>query len=295
MWGAIASALAPSLIGGLFGSGADGGAGQAAAVSREDALKASEMAKFKPYAITSGFGKSMFDTENNTASYELDPTLKAFQDQLYGLGQQGMAGLNVDPTQIGQDYYNQQQNIMAGGRGAEDIALRQQQLQSGRIGLGLSGASQGAGANTGFVNPDQYGMQLARAQQDQQLAGRAASYGREQVDSDIKRATGLFDQGFGVEKLGQSAMTMGADLGNMAAQAGASQGKLFLGGANNATDIGLAGNTAENEFYTGLGKGLGGMKGLGGSLGGMFSTPMGGATAGKFIPGIRGGYTGAAY
>ena len=259
MWGEIAAAVAPSVIGGLMGGGSDGGAGRVAAVSREDAIAASEMAKFKPYAITSGFGKSMFDTDAQTATYELDPTLKAYRDQLYGLGQQGIAGINLDPTQAAQAYYDQQQGLMAGGRTAQDIALRQQQLQQGRIGLGLSGASQGAGAGTGYVNPEQYQRDLARAQADAQLSVDVNQLARQQLNEDIARATGLFDTGFGVEKLGQSALTMGADIGSAAANANANAAKLFLGGTGASNEMQLGANAAKGNFYGSLGESLGGL------------------------------------
>ena len=138
-----------SLIGGLFGaSSARSAAKESAAAQLEAARIAADAAKFRPYSIKSGFGSSSFNTDDQTASYELDPTMKAFRDQLYGLSNQQMGQVNLDPTQAAQNYYNQQQGLMAGGRQAEDMALRQQQLQSGRIGLGLSGASQGAGAGT---------------------------------------------------------------------------------------------------------------------------------------------------
>ena len=249
---------------GLLGSamGADAAsdaAASSAAAQLESARIAAEAAKFRPYAITSGFGKSMFDEDAQTATYELDPTLKAYRDQLYGLGQQGIAGINLDPTQAAQAYYDQQQGLMAGGRTAQDIALRQQQLQQGRIGLGLSGASQGAGVGTGFVNPEQYQQQLARAQVDAQLAATADQVARQQLDQDIARATGLFNTGFGVEELGQSALTMGADIGNKQAAAGANQGNALLRGGLEAAQSNLAGGLGQAQFLGNLGKSLGGM------------------------------------
>ena len=245
-----------SLIGGMMAGDA---ADSAAAAQMQSARMAAEAAKFRPYAITSGFGTSTFDTNNNTATYELDPTLKAYRDQLYGLGQQGIAGINLDPTQAAQAYYDQQQGLMAGGRTAQDIALRQQQLQQGRIGLGLSGASQGAGSGTGFVNPEQYQQQLARAQVDAQLAATADQVARQQLDQDIARATGLFNTGFGVEELGQSALTMGADIGNKQSVSQNAQAQALLSGGQGAAQANLAGGLGQAQMISNLGKSLGGM------------------------------------
>ena len=245
-----------SLLGGMMASDS---AANSAAAQVEAAKVAADAAKFRPYSITSGFGKSTFDEDAQTATYELDPTLKAYRDQLYGLSQQGMAGINLDPTQVAQDYYNQQQGLMAGQRGAEDIALRQQQLQQGRIGLGLSGASQGAGQGTGFLNPEQYQQQLARSIADQQLAANATTFGQQQLDANIARATGLFNTGAGVEQLGQSALTMGADIGSKQAVSQNAQAQALLSGGQGAAQANLAGGIGQANAIMNAGKAFGGM------------------------------------
>ena len=251
-----AATIGASLLG---GNAAKSAANTSANAQLESARIAAEAAKFKPYAITSGFGKSAFDTENNTATYELDPQLAAYRDQLYGLSQQGMGGINLDTQQNAQNYYNQQQGLLSGSRGAEDIALRQQQLNSGRIGLGVSGAAMGAGAGTGYVNPEQYQRDLARGQVDASMAANADQIARQQLDQDIARSTGLFNTGAGVEELGRSNLTMGADIGNKAAVAGAAQGRSLLEGGIGAANANLAGGLNRANMYQNIGQSLGGM------------------------------------
>ena len=255
-WEAAAIMAGSSL---LAGNQASKSASRAADAQVQAAEIAAEAAKFKPYAITSGFGKSAFDTENNTATYDLDPRLAAYRDQLYGLSQQGMGGINLDTQQNAQNYYNQQQGLLAGGRGAEDIALRQQQLNSGRIGLGLSGEAMGAGAGTGYVNPEQYQRDLARGQVDASMAANADQIARQQLDQDIARSTGLFNQGAGVEKLGMENLTIGADIGNKAAVAGAAQGRSLLEGGMGAAQSNLAGGLNKANMYQNIGNTMGGM------------------------------------
>jgi hypothetical protein len=254
-WGAVAT-VGGSLIGGMMAKDA---AGTAAGGQVEAARIAADAAKFRPYSITSGFGKSAFDTDKNTATYDLDPQLAAYRDQLYGLSQQGMGGINLDTQQNAQNYYNQQQGLLAGGRGAEDIALRQQQLNSGRIGLGVSGAAMGAGAGTGYVNPEQYQRDLARGQVDASMAANADQIARQQLDQDIARSTGLFNTGAGVEKLGMENLTIGADIGNKAAVAGAAQGRSLLEGGMAAAQSNLAGGLNQANMYQNLGQSIGGM------------------------------------
>ena len=246
--GAIAQ-VGGGLLGG-FGAKSAGGDMSAAA------LRAAEMAKFDPYGVTTGNAKAIFDTKNKTATYELTPEMQARRDQLYGLSDEQLASINLDTTQNAQDYYNQQQGLMAGGRGAEDIALRQQQLNSGRIGLGLSGAAMGAGAGTGYVNPEQYKRDLARAQADAQLSAVADERARSILDQDIARGQGLFNFGQGIEQLGIDTMDIGANYGKASAQAGANAGKLLLAGQQSASNYNLAGDLTYGGMLQGFGQGM---------------------------------------
>ena len=229
-------------VGSIYAGNKVGDAAATSAQSNIDAAKiAAEAAKFKPYSISSGFGTSYFDEPNQRAGYEIDPMMKAFRDQMYGGAAQTMSGIEMDPTRAAENYYNQQQALMSGGRGAEDIALRQQQMQQGRIGLGLSGASQGAGEGTGYVNPQQYQMQLARNMSDQQLAAGSQQMAQADIDRLISRGTGLLQTGMGIEQQGQTALTLGADIGNKASAAGAQQGNALLAGGQAAANANLAG------------------------------------------------------
>ena len=239
------------------------GANQAQSAARESAQAniesakiAAEAAKFKPYSISTGFGSSFFDENKQEAGYTLDPTLQAFRDAMYGGAGEFMGQIQTDPTAAAQQYYNQQQGLMAGGRGAEDIALRNQQLQSGRIGLGLSGASQGAGAGTGYVNPEQYQRDLARAQQDQALAASSTQLAQADIDRAIGRGTGLLQTGMGIEQMGLQPLQIGADIGNRVATAGANQGQMLLAGGQAAANANLAGGLAGAGMFGNLGTSL---------------------------------------
>jgi len=234
-------------------------AAQAAAANVEAAKIASDAAAFKPYAISTGFGSSYFDPSKMQAGYELDPLLAAFRNKMYGTGAEFLGQVETDPQAAAQQYYNQQQALMAGGRGAEDIALRQQQLQQGRIGLGLSGAAMGAGAGTGYVNPQQYQQQLARAQADQQLAAQSTQMAQADIDRAISRGTGMLQTGLGIEEYGLRPLTIGADIGSKQAVSGGNQAQALLAGGQGAAQANLAGAIAGAQALQGGIKGFTGL------------------------------------
>lgn len=234
-------------------------ADRAAAASTAAGNQAAAAAEFKPYGVTTGFGTSYFDPKTQQAGYQLDPVLEAFRNSMYAGAGEFMGQVQSDPQAAAQNYYNQQQALMAGGRGAEDIALRNQQLQSGRIGLGLSGASQGAGAGTGYVNPGQYEQQLARAQQDEQLAARSTQLAQADIDRAISRATGLFQAGAGIEEMGLRPLTIGADIGSKQQVSGQQQAQALLAGGQGAADARLAGGIQQANMFGDLGYGLAGL------------------------------------
>lgn len=239
-WMLPAAMVATSLF---SGSQARSAASQAADAQERAAAQAAEAAKFRPYSVTSGFGKSFFDTEKQTAGYELDPRLQAFRDQLYGLSSSTLGQIGT-PEEEAQKYVTQQMGLLSPTRQAEDIAARQASLGSGRIGLGVTPGAAGAGDASGLVNPDEFARQLARERINAQIAAEGTQYGQNIIDKLISRGTGLFSSGAGVEQLGMGTMTTGADLGKAGVQAGLGQASALLQGGLSASQSNLAGGLA---------------------------------------------------
>jgi hypothetical protein len=257
-----------SLLGGMMASDA---ASRSADAQVRAAEIAAEAAKFKPYAVTTGFGRGFFDEAAQTAGYELDPRLQAARDFYYQqaeLGRQRAAEL--DPQAYAAEVLAEQQGLLAPQRRAEDIALRQQQLQSGRIGLGVSPEALGAGMMGGAVNPQQYAQQLARAQIDAQMAAAARQAGIDERARRLQEASSLFTTGAGIEELGMKPLEMGAQYGGRAAQAGAQAGKLLSEGMTAAGQTRLAGGLGAAQAVQNIGKQLG-KEGLFGSAATPFS------------------------
>ena len=249
------------VVGNVIGAvGANNAGKTAAEASAAAGQQAAAAAEFRPYSITSGFGTGFFDTSKNQAGYQLDPTLQAFRDQAYGGASDFLGQVNTNPASAAQNYYDQQQSLMSGGRGAEDIALRNQQMQQGRIGLGLSSQAMGAGGPAGmgggYLNPEQYQQQVARNMADQNLAAQSMALSQADIDRNISRGQGMLQTATGLEQLGMTPLSMGADIGNSQAVSGANQGKFLLAGGQGAAEanlgagLGMAGlfSSAGNAF-----------------------------------------------
>lgn len=222
--------------------------------------QAAAAAEFKPYSITTGFGTSYFDKDKQQAGYEMDPALKAFQDTFYQGAGEFLGQVTADPMEAARRYQEQQMGLLSPYRAAEDEALRAQQLQTGRIGLGLSGVSQGAGAGTGYVNPQQYQRDLARERINAEIAADAYNMGQSEIDKNILRGTGLLTTGTGLEELAMKPLTIGADIGNKAAVAGAQQGANLLSAGNAAAQTNLATGLGTAGLFKNTAMAAGGMR-----------------------------------
>jgi hypothetical protein len=179
---------------------------------------------------------------------------------MYGGASNVLGQINLDPQAAAQQYMAQQQALLQPTRQAEDIALRNQQLNRGRIGLGISGTAMGAGG-TGAINPEQYQQQLARARADQELAARAQEYGQANIDKLIGRGQGLFEFGAGIEKLGLSPLTLGADLGKAVSTSGTAGAEALLSSGKAASTANLLAGLQQGQAIGSLGSALGGMFG----------------------------------
>ena len=284
--------LTAALIGGgamLGGSLLSSRSASKAASAQADAqLKAAQLAaeesRFRPVAITTGFGKSRFETDDEgrlkEAGYTLTPEMQALRDRilaqtgqgmgftdqglqaaqgLFGLGQQYMA---QTPEQAAQQWLSSQQAALAPSREQAMSGLMNRLAQTGTQGLGVSQAGGGQS------NPLAQAFANAQAQQDLQLAAQAQEQGRAQTQF----GTGLFKDAFGIasggyaplntqlqqaqgiEGLGQQTLDLGAQLGGRAANAGGASA-LLQGGMAAANTLGsVAGYNPVGSTLMGLGQ-----------------------------------------
>ena len=306
--GSIVSAIAGpvlSLGGGLISGSkaADAAKGQAEAL-RAAADKASAMAQFNPYGMTTNFGTSTF--EGGKGSYQLSPELQAIQNRLFAqtgqydptqvaqaaqpiyggaqslfsLGQQYLA---KSPEQAAQDYMTQQQGLLAPSREAAQARLGTTNFARGTGGLAVNTGTGGAPSN-----PAAQALYNAQAKQDLELAAQAEQAGMART----KFGAGLFGTGgellgqvptlttrgyapleaqLGLlgttEKMGQQPFLLSQDLANQYAQSGARAGQLYLQPQQAASNA-----YSQYQGYSPMGTALSGAGSIAGGGGGAGSS-----------------------
>ena len=308
------------LIGSLTGST------KAAKQAAEAQRAAADMARFKPYDVEGSFFGDV-DFSGDSASYTLSPELQQFRDYLYNeslgfaptdaqrgfygdVSQQGQdifsRGMGTDINAMASDIYNQQQNLLAPGRAAEDVALAESLYGTGRTNLGTS---LGTG---GYINPEQYSSALARQQVNAAMSADAIDKAYARQQSDLTQGVGLFGLGqelrtqpiasmydifgkaAGIEQLGMTPLTMGVDIGSAAQQGRVAQAQGYSNAANTRYQADQ-GNIGMFTNLLGMGLNNYGSQ-IGSSVGNLFSNlGSGGYTGGgTFLP-QSSTFPGAAY
>jgi hypothetical protein len=218
-----------SLLGGAMQSRAAKSAAQESARAQLEAARiAAEAAKFRPVGVTTRYGASNFQFSPEGyltgAGYTVSPELKAYQDRLQALTEQGLTQaeqaqaqyqplstaatglfglgqqyLAQSPEQVAAQYMARQQDLLAPSRERQYAQLQNQLYQTGRGGLsvGATGARPSGAAGLGATTPEMEAYYNALAQQDAALAAQAQQAGQQQVAF----GTGLLGQGAGL--LGQ--------------------------------------------------------------------------------------------
>ena len=212
-----------SLLGGAMQSKAAKSAAQESARAQLEAARiAAEAAKFRPVGVTTRYGSSQFQFNPQGyltgAGYTVSPELKAYQDRLQALTEQGLTQaeqaqaqyqplstaatglfglgqqyLAQSPEQVAAQYMARQQDLLAPSRERQMAQLQNQLFQTGRGGLsvGATGARPSGAAGLGATTPEMEAYYNALAQQDLQLASQAQQAGQQNVAF----GTGLLGQG----------------------------------------------------------------------------------------------------
>ncbi len=226
-------------------------ANQSAAAQAAAAREAAEMARFRPYNITTALGGVRFGDQ--TADITYNPALARYRDQLFGL-----AGSEL-PADLEAARAAEYDRLVAGSRRSleeQTAALGSGLFRSGRQGLDIYGA-----------NPEMRAFASSLA--DRELALRQAA--EQQISNRVAQSTGLFTSGLGVEQAMLQPLEIGANLGGRQAQAGAAAGQLLGTGLTASALTQQRGGDAASGQLTGfmnqmLGAALGSFGGGGGSL-----------------------------
>lgn len=261
-----------ALLGGyLQGNAAQNAAETSAQAQLQAAKTAAEAQKFRPVGITSNFGTSNFQFDNNGyltgAGYQLSPQLQAIQQGLLGGTQQSLQDVS-NIQNLGRQYLSQSPQQAAEQWMAGQQALLQPSRQQAQANLntnlfnsGTGGLSTAQGGGLGMANPQQQALANAQALQDLQLAAQAQQAGQQQVTFGQGLLSGAYSPlqtqlGTSqlVEQLGQSPLDIGAQLGGRSATAGANVGQTLLSGGLSAARTAQAANA-----YSPLGSTISGL------------------------------------
>ena len=202
---------------------------------------------------------------------------------LFTLGNKYLA---QTPETVASDYMKSQLALLAPGREQELAFLQNKLQQQGRGGLSVA-----QGGTLGATTPELQAFMNAKIQEDARLAANAQQYGQQNV----LFGAGLLGQGsqamgqyYGgqqaayapyttalgqvqnLETLAQQPFTMGAGLGQTAAQAGFNVGQLGLRGAGASVDL-ATGKAATNNPYASLISGIAANPAFGQYVGGLLS------------------------
>lgn len=191
---------------------------------------AANAAQFRPVGVTSRFGTSGFQYDQNGnligAGYQVAPDIAAMREGLLGYAGQNLANAGAaqglqqqavggaqnlfnlgqqyvaqSPQEAAQQWMGNQQQLLAPGREQQLAQLQNQQFQLGRGGLAVGATNQGytqGGQGLAATNPQMAAYYNAMAQQDAQLAAQAQQQGQAQTTF----GQGLMSGGLGLANTG---------------------------------------------------------------------------------------------
>lgn len=258
------SATVGSSVVGLYGANKaarsqQAAADRSAAAQIEAARIQAEASKFRPVGVTTAFGGTRYKVGPEgyltEAGYELTPELKAQQEQLLGLapgaltsalatdqyygdlarryaglGEQALAGIQMDPMQAAQERVARMQALAEPGRAEAEQRLFSNLAAKGLTGIAVEG---GTGAR---VNPYMAALAQEQEQQNKAMALEALTQAQSDIDKQLARGTGLFGTGQSYEQY--QAGRLAQQMAPYQALLGQAQTLESLGGG--ALDIGTA-------------------------------------------------------
>jgi len=217
-----------SVVGGvtnaLFGKGGAGTAGEAVARARE----LGKEAVFRPYTVTTGTGTAQYLGDGQYRTTLAQPYQDILGTSLAGAGSLFEQAAAFDPTRRGQEVFAEQAALLQPEFQRQATELQSRLFGSGRLGLRLSGESQGLGAGSGMVSPDALGLGRAQQQTLAQIAAGARQQALGEQAQLQQLAGGMLQAGMGISGLEQGLMAQGLDAETARAAAAYASGAMQL-------------------------------------------------------------------
>jgi hypothetical protein len=203
-------------------------------------------------------------TQAEGAQKAFEP-LQTGAQSLFTLGNKYLA---QTPEQVAQDYLKSQMALLQPGRELELANLQNKLQQQGRGGLSVA-----QGGSLGATTPELQALFNARAQQEAILAANAQREGQQNVlfgagllgtgastmgqyyggqQAAYSPYTSAINQVQALETAGQQPFTMGVNLGQIGANAGANVGKLGLTGAGQSVALATGAAATNSPLATAL-------------------------------------------
>lgn len=151
---------------------------------------------FRAYNVRTGFGGWNIDPTTGTVTAEMSPEAKAYQDWAYGASGTARQQLgDFNRQQFAQQEYDRGRGLLQEGRSA-DLSNLVGMLQ--RKGIAGFGQTPVGGTSTIQSNPLLNSLFDRQNRQDLELLDRSYGAADTQMDRLTRRATGLFEAGYGL-------------------------------------------------------------------------------------------------
>ena len=213
-----------SIVGGLFGGGGSGTAGEAVALAKE----LGKEAVFRPYTVTTGAGSAQYLGDGQYQTTLSQPYQDILGTSLAGAGSLFEQAAAFDPTQRGQEVFAEQAALLQPEFQRQATDLQSRLFGGGRLGLRLAGESQGLGAGSGMVQPDALGLGQAQQQTLAQVAAGARQQALGEQAQLQQLAGGMLNAGMGISGLESQLMGLGLDAETARAAAAYASGTMQL-------------------------------------------------------------------
>lgn len=252
----LGAALGQQLLGGgLFGDYGGGAANKAI----EAAGKIAEDIRFRPVTVGTTSGVAALDPQAGEYGVALAP---AYQNIL-GSALGGAGGLfqqlaAFDPRQREREIFEEQVGLLQPEFERQEERLRQGLFGTGRLGLQLAGEGVGAGADSGMVQPDVFGLGTAQ----QQTLAKLAAGSREQALGEAQQlgqlAQGMLQSGMSISEMERQLIALGIDAETARSQAQFMAAEIAMSPYKYLFSSAQARSRGQGDFFSNLFEGLGG-------------------------------------
>jgi hypothetical protein len=253
-WTQIAAAVAPSIIGGMFGGGRK--SQQVSKQAIDAARQASQQGYFRPVTVTSSMGGAGVGPYGNPVS-QLTPQYQDIVNKaLASAG--GAYGALADfvPAERAAEIYKEQLSLLEPSFQQQATDLQSRLFGSGRLGLRLAGESQGLGTDSGMVQPDALGLGRAQQQTMAQVAAGSRQQALDEANALANLGASMLKSGLSVNQAESEMIKLGVDAETARAAAAYAAGNLMMSPYTGAMQAGASADRNRAGLFGGITTGL---------------------------------------